>query len=103
MLTLEDCIALSDLTEDEVLAIARHENLPEIAAAELGRYLTTSPQGELGIKAMIRDDLVAAAAGGNRMRALALKLILRNYILKHPCCEQRHRQALVGRERRDPA
>jgi hypothetical protein len=32
MITLEDCIAFCDLTEEEVLAIAEHEHLPEIAA-----------------------------------------------------------------------
>ena len=32
MITLEDCIGLCGLTEEEVLAIAEHEHLPEIAA-----------------------------------------------------------------------
>lgn len=90
MLTLEDCIALSELTEDEVLAIAQHEHIPEIAAAELGNYLTHSPEGELCIKSMIRDDIAAAAASGDRMRVVALKLVLRDFIGKHPCCEARH-------------
>ncbi len=36
MLTLEDCIALSDLTREEIDAIAVHEHLAEIIAAELG-------------------------------------------------------------------
>lgn len=39
MLSLEDCIALCDLTEEEVLAIAEHEHIPEMAATELGNYL----------------------------------------------------------------
>ena len=38
VLTLQDCIALSDLTEEEILAIAEHEHIPEIVAAELGNY-----------------------------------------------------------------
>ena len=38
MITLEDCIGLCGLTEEEVLAIAEHEYLPETAAA-LARYL----------------------------------------------------------------
>ena len=37
MITLEDCIAMCDLDEAEVLAIAEHEHIPEIAAA-LGQY-----------------------------------------------------------------
>jgi hypothetical protein len=38
VLTLEDCLALCELTEDEVLAIAGHERIPELAATELGHY-----------------------------------------------------------------
>ena len=36
MITLEDCIAFSGLTEAEIMAIAEHEHVPEIAAAALG-------------------------------------------------------------------
>jgi hypothetical protein len=35
MIKLEDCIGLCGLTEEEVLAIAEHEQLPEIAATAL--------------------------------------------------------------------
>jgi hypothetical protein len=100
MLTLEDCLALCDLTEEEVLAIAEHEHIPEAAAVELGDYLVHRPDGEACIKAMILDDLAAAEAGGRRDRALALKLVLRNFILQHPRCEQRHRRQLHAPERR---
>ena len=90
MLSLEDCLALCELSEDEVLAIAHHEHLPEIAAAELGNYLCRTPEGEMRIKAIIRDDIAEARAGGDRMRELALKMMLRNFILQHPGCEERH-------------
>lgn len=99
-LTFQDCIGLCDLSEAEVQAIAEHEHIPAIAAVELGDYLVKSPQGEQRVKAMIREDIAAAAASGDRLRALALKSILRDYILKHPCCEARHRAALFARERR---
>ena len=94
MLCLEDCIALCGLSEEEVLAIAQHEHIPEIAAAEMGNYLVRTPGGELAIKSMIRDDIVGARTAGNAERALALKLMLRNYILNHPLCEERHRARL---------
>lgn len=100
MLTLEDCIGLCDLSEDEVLAIARHEHIPEIAAAELGNYLVHSPDGELCIRGMIREDIAWASAGGNRDRALALKLVLRNFIVSHPRCDERCRSNLHLPERR---
>ena len=90
MLSLEDCLALCDLSEAEVLAIAHHERLPEIAAAELGHYLARTPEGELRIKAIIRDDIEEARARGDRGRELALMLVLREFVLRHPACDQRH-------------
>ena len=103
MLSLEDCLALCDLTEDEVLAIAQHEHIPEIAAVELGDYLLHCPDGELRIRAMIRDDIAEAAARCDEQRALALKWVLRNFVLQHPKCEQRHRDLLHAAERRAQA
>ena len=78
MLCLEDCLALCDLSEEEVLAIAQHEHIPEIAAAELGNYLVHTPEGEMRIKAIIRDDIAEARVRGDRAHELALKLMLRN-------------------------
>jgi hypothetical protein len=100
MLSLEDCIALCDLTEEEVLAIAEHEHIPEIAATELGNYLLRTPDGELYIKSMIRDDIHAANARNERERVLTLKAVLRNFILQHPRCDERHRRQLHQPERR---
>ena len=100
MLCLEDCVALCGLTEEEVRAIAQHEGLPEIAAAEMGNYLLKTPDGEMAIKAMIRDDIAAAQAGGDERRALMLKLVLREFVLQHPRCDERCLDALRPRERR---
>jgi len=101
MLSLEDCLALCDLSEEEVLAIAHHEHLPEIAAAELGNYLVHTPEGEMKIKAIIRDDIAEARANGDRMRELALKLMLCNFVRQHPRCEERHTRRLYTVERRN--
>ena len=92
MLSREDCLALCDLTEEEVLAIAQHEHVPEIVAAELGNYLVHAPDGELCIKSIIRDDLAEARTCGDRARELALLLVLHNFILQHPRCEERKKE-----------
>src|SRR5262245_10183003 len=39
MISLEDCIGLCGLDENEVAAISEHEHIPEIAAAALANYL----------------------------------------------------------------
>jgi len=90
MISLEDCVGLCGLTEDEVLAIAQHEHIPAIVAAEFGNYLSRTPEGEWVIKAMIADDIAQAARSGDRARELALKLVLRKFIVQHPRCEARH-------------
>jgi hypothetical protein len=92
MLTLEDCIALSDLTVEEIDAIAEHEHVPEMIAAELGCYLVHCPDGRRAVRAMIRDDIGAARERGDFRRAAELKLILRHFI-EH--CQ--HNPALHGR------
>ena len=92
MLTFEDCLALCELTEEEVLAIAQHEHIPEMAAVQLGNYLVHAPGGEMRLKLMFRDDLAAARASGARARELALKLMLCKFIREHPRCEERRHE-----------
>lgn len=84
MLTLEDCIALCGLTAEEVDAIAEHEHLPEIVAAELGNYLLQGPDGVPRVKRIILDDIAAARARGDEKHALVLKLALRHFVTTHP-------------------
>lgn len=100
MLSLQDCIALCGLSEEEVRAIAEHEHIPEMAAAELANYLVRTREGEVRIKSMIKDDLEAARRAYRRDRELALKQMLRNYVQQHPRCEERHRRELHLPERR---
>lgn len=83
MLTIEDCIELSDLTEEEILAIAEHEHIPEMVAVELGSYLVHTPSGEKRIKRMIRDDLEEARAKGDTRRIAMLKMVLKHYVEHH--------------------
>ena len=45
MISLEDCVGLCGLTEQEVLAIAEHEHVPEIAATALAQYLLKQEHG----------------------------------------------------------
>lgn len=45
MITLEDCLGFCDLTEEEVLAIAEHEHLDEIAAIAYAQYVYNQDHG----------------------------------------------------------
>jgi hypothetical protein len=83
-LTIQDCLDMSELTEAEVHAIAEHENLAEVVAAELGNYLVHSPNGERQIRRMIVDDIRAADEAGKTARAAQLKLVLKHFVETHP-------------------
>ncbi|HRH13603.1 MAG TPA: hypothetical protein PK225_04545 [Azonexus sp.] len=83
MLTLQDCIELSELTEEEILAIAEHEHIPEMVALELGNYLIHTESGERRIKRMIGDDIKHAQETGNAEHAAVLKSVLKHYLEHH--------------------
>ena len=57
MISLEDCVGLCGLTEEEVLAIAEHEHLPEIAATAIAAYLLSQNHGSEKVLDMIVDDI----------------------------------------------
>ena len=84
MLTFEDCLALCNLSEEEIAAIAEHEHMPEIAALELGEYLVHTNDGERCIKSMIIDDIERSKASGNIKHVKLLESVLKQFILTHP-------------------
>ena len=84
MITLEDCVALCGLSEVEVLAIAEHEHIPEIAAAAVGAYLLHQEHGAERISDMLRDDIRAALARNDRAHARELFMALRHFLSTHP-------------------
>jgi hypothetical protein len=67
MISVEDCIAFSGLSEDEVAAIGEHEHIPTIAAAALADYLLKQPHGGEKIRAMIIDDIHEALIGPRQL------------------------------------
>jgi hypothetical protein len=84
MITLEDCIGLCGLTEQEVLAVAEHEHLPEVAATALAQYLLSHDQGSAVIRDMIVDDIRLAQSGGNKEHVLTLLHVLHHFLVTHP-------------------
>lgn len=84
MISLEDCVALCGLTEEEVLAIAEHEQMPEIEAAALAQYLLRGRQGTQLIRDMIVDDIRTAQQAGDRPRIRSLLHVLHHYLRQHP-------------------
>ena len=97
MLSFEDCVAFCDLTEEEIAAIAEHEGIPDLPAAELGAALLSRPDGPARgecdghdllsparIRAMILDEIEAARRHRDAPRSARLKLVLRHFSECHP-------------------
>ncbi|MDS4022323.1 MAG: hypothetical protein RKR03_17740 [Candidatus Competibacter sp.] len=84
MLSYEDCVELSDLTEEEIEAIAEHEHLPEMAALEMGSYLVHTAEGIPMIKRIILDDIEEERRRGHDQKVLQLKLVLKHFVDTHP-------------------
>ena len=98
MIALEDCIALCGLTEEEVLALAEHEHLPEIVACALGDYLLHQEHGPERVRDMIVDDVRAAQARGDREHVRTLLHVLHRFLKAHPdALPLRHREQQVSK------
>jgi hypothetical protein len=84
MVSLEDCIGLCGLDEEEVLAISEHEHIPEIAAAALASYLLKLPHGGEAIRTIIIDDIHIALDEGRVRHAAELIMALRHFLEQYP-------------------
>ncbi|GAA0686881.1 hypothetical protein GCM10009104_11070 [Marinobacterium maritimum] len=83
MLTYEECLEMSDLTSDEISAIAEHEHMDPMIAVALGHYLITH-DGEQRIQRFILDDIERAKRCGDRNKQALLYGALRHFIENHP-------------------
>ena len=72
MVTYEDCLALAELTPEEVDRIAAHTRLPEIVALELGSCLTKTATGRQRLRQIIGDGRVVACGRGEGSEAVIL-------------------------------
>jgi hypothetical protein len=88
MISMVDCIAWSGLSEAEVLAVAEHEHIPEIAAAAMVQHLLAQPHGCEAIRDMIVEDIEWALERGDDRHARELETALRRFLSEHPeaCC-----------------
>ena len=84
MLTYQDVVGLCELSEEEIAAIAAHEHIPSIVAAELGNYLVRSDEGVVMLRRMIIDDMAEAARHRDLDGVLKYKAVLMHFIETHP-------------------
>lgn len=84
MISIKDCLDYSDLTEDEVAAIAEHEHLPYASAAQLACGLAQTDEGTELLRCLLRNAVCDAE---NCSHAEVLQIAQRAYaqfIENHP-------------------
>lgn len=84
MLSSQECFEFCELTEDEIHAIAEHEKVPEIVAAELGECLLQSDVGTWLIRRYMLEDIEQAKAQGHLDRVAKLHHVLDRFDAAHP-------------------
>jgi Family of unknown function (DUF6455) len=80
MVTYEDCLGFSALTPEAIAAVARHEQIPDILALELGAQLCATREGQDAVKRMILDDIEDARDRGDTKVAAHLEQVLRHFV-----------------------
>ncbi len=83
MLTIEDCLRMCRLSEDELAAEVDHEHLPDVIALEMSNYLCIAADGQRRLSCMIAIDIEAARAHGNLAHAAKLRRVLQQFIERY--------------------
>lgn len=84
MLSIEDCLGLSGLSEDELQLVAEHEHVPLIVAAEMAAGLRRTPRGTYVLRGYMLDALEKAVSSGENDRARRLDRIIAGFVAAHP-------------------
>lgn len=84
MISLDDMVGMSGLSEEDILAIAEHEHLAPSIAASLAAYLSTDHQGLAQVRDMIIDDIRQAQLRGQAKHARDLLHVLHHFLRQHP-------------------
>lgn len=84
MINMHDVMDMTDLTEDEIAAIAEHEGLPDLNAAALAEYMMHVRKGPQAILQMISEDIRAALRRDDVRHARDLYAVLHHFVSEHP-------------------
>ncbi|MGC2856720.1 hypothetical protein ACM64Y_14695 [Novispirillum sp. DQ9] len=93
MLTLQDCIEMSGIDWDELVAIAHHEHLPDMVALEKAHAFLQQEWGAPAVRQMVLDEVQRCIErGGSCKDAIAALRILEHTFQAHPGGhDRRHR------------
>jgi len=83
MLSLEDCLEFSDLATGEIEAIARHEHVPLVVAAEIGYQLLKTDDGIERLQCMIHESAKNALNQGHPEEAARFRAAYESFHAAH--------------------
>jgi hypothetical protein len=84
MITVEDLIDFSELSPDEIEAIAEHTHEPVVVCVAHAETLLECEQGICTIKQYLIDDIEHAKQLGNKQHANTLKSTYKAFEKSHP-------------------
>lgn len=84
MISIKDCIDYSDLTEEEVAAIAEHEHLPYASAAQLACCLAQSDDGTEVLRCLLKNAVCDAEDCGHAETLRTAQRAWNQFVANHP-------------------
>jgi hypothetical protein len=83
LLTVQECVDMSEPANEVIRAIAEHEHIPEVVAAELGQTLLKATGGIAKIQRMLEENLELAVQADEHDRIDDRKRVLERFIASH--------------------
>ena len=83
MLTAQESVDMSELSNDAIRAIAEHEHIPQVLAAELGQELLKATGGIAEIQRMLEENLEVAVRAGEEDKINDRKRVLGRFIASY--------------------
>jgi len=83
MLTLQECVDMSELGNEAIRAIAEHEHIPELVAAERGQELLKTAAGIAEIRRILEAHLALAVEASKQDKILDRKRVLDRFIASY--------------------
>ena len=84
MISIKDCLDYSDLTEDEVAAIAEHEHLPYASAAQMACALAQTEEGTEVLRCLLRNAICDAEHCRHAETLLTARRAYAQFLANHP-------------------
>jgi hypothetical protein len=83
LLTTQECVDMSELSNEAIRAIAEHEHIPEVVAAELGQELLKATGGKAEIERILEKNLGLAVQAGEQDKIDDRKRVLERFVASY--------------------